>query len=43
VIERARTTGMEIRFQQPAELDATVKADLQYWSKVIRDANIKAD
>jgi tripartite-type tricarboxylate transporter receptor subunit TctC len=43
VIERARTTGMEIRFMTPPELDATVKADLQYWSKVIRDANIKAD
>lgn len=43
VIERARTTGMEIRFQAPAELDATVRADLQYWSKVIRDAKIKAD
>jgi tripartite-type tricarboxylate transporter receptor subunit TctC len=43
VVERARTTGMEIRFMQPAELDATVKADLQYWSKVIRDAGIKAD
>jgi tripartite-type tricarboxylate transporter receptor subunit TctC len=43
VIERARTTGMEIRFMPPSELDATVKADLQYWSKVIRDAGIKAD
>ena len=43
VIERARTTGMEIRYQSPAELNATVKADLQYWSKVIREANIKAD
>ncbi|HUP98567.1 MAG TPA: hypothetical protein VM073_11525, partial [Usitatibacter sp.] len=43
VIERARTTGMEIRYQSPAELDATVKSDLQYWSKVIREANIKAD
>ena len=43
VIERARTTGMAIRFMPPAELDATVKADLQYWGKVIRDAKIKAD
>ena len=43
VIERARTTGMAIRFMPPAELDATVKADLQYWSKVIRDAKITAD
>ena len=43
VIERARTTGMAIRFLPPRELDATVKADLQYWSKVIREAGITAD
>ena len=43
VIERARTTGMAIRFMPPAELDTTVKADLAYWSKVIRDARIQAD
>jgi tripartite-type tricarboxylate transporter receptor subunit TctC len=43
VIERARTTGMAIRFMPPAELDATVRTDLQYWSKVIRDAKITAD
>jgi tripartite-type tricarboxylate transporter receptor subunit TctC len=43
VIERARTTGMAIRYMTPAELDTTVKADLQYWSKVIRDARITAD
>jgi tripartite-type tricarboxylate transporter receptor subunit TctC len=27
----------------PTELDATVRKDLQYWSKVIREANITAD
>ena len=43
VVERARTTGMAIRFMPPAELDATVKSDLAYWSKVIRDAKIQAD
>ena len=43
VMERARTTGMAIRYMPPAELDATVRADLQYWSKVIRDAKITAD
>jgi tripartite-type tricarboxylate transporter receptor subunit TctC len=43
VIERARTTGMAIRYMAPPELDATVKADLQYWSKVIRDAKITAN
>ena len=43
VIERARATGMEIRYMPPTELDATVRKDLQYWSKVIREANITAD
>jgi len=43
VVERARATGMAIRFMPPAELDATVKADLAYWSNVIRNARITAD
>jgi len=43
VIERAKTTGMAIRFQPPAELDATVRSDLKYWSAVIRGAGITAD
>jgi len=43
VMERARASGMAIRFMPPAQLDATVRSDLAYWSKVIRDANIKAD
>jgi tripartite-type tricarboxylate transporter receptor subunit TctC len=43
VIERARTNGMTIRYMTPQQLDATVRHDLAYWSKVIRDANIKAD
>jgi tripartite-type tricarboxylate transporter receptor subunit TctC len=43
VVERARATGMAIRFMPPAELDATVKADLDYWSNVIRNAKISAD
>jgi tripartite-type tricarboxylate transporter receptor subunit TctC len=43
VVERARATGMGIRFMPAAQLDATVKSDLVYWSKVIRDAGIKAD
>jgi len=43
VVERARATGMEIRYMPPTELDATVRKDLQYWSKVIREANITAD
>ena len=43
VVERARATGMAIRFMPPAELDATVKTDLAYWSGVIRNAKITAD
>jgi tripartite-type tricarboxylate transporter receptor subunit TctC len=43
VVERARTTGMTIRYMPPGELDATVRTDLQYWSKVIREAAITAD
>jgi tripartite-type tricarboxylate transporter receptor subunit TctC len=43
VVERARATGMAIRFMPPADLDATVKADLAYWSNVIRNARISAD
>jgi tripartite-type tricarboxylate transporter receptor subunit TctC len=43
VIERAKTTGMAIRFQTPAELDATVRSDLKYWSAVIKGAGITAD
>ena len=35
--------GMAIRYMTPTELDATVKTDLAYWSKVIRDAKIQAD
>ena len=43
VVERARATGMTIRYMAPLALDATVADDLRYWSKVIRAAKIKAD
>jgi tripartite-type tricarboxylate transporter receptor subunit TctC len=43
VIERARATGMAIRFQSPTDLDETVKTDLKYWSAVIKGAHITAD
>ena len=43
VIERARATGMTIRYMAPVALDATVADDLRYWSKVIRAAKIRAD
>lgn len=35
--------GVEIRFQNPATLDQTVRTDLAYWSKVIREAKISID
>jgi len=43
VRKAAAAAGVEIRFQDPARLDQTVKADLAYWSKVITDANITVD
>jgi tripartite-type tricarboxylate transporter receptor subunit TctC len=43
VIERARATGMTIRFMTPAELDAKVRSDLDYWAPIIRNARITAD
>jgi tripartite-type tricarboxylate transporter receptor subunit TctC len=37
------TAGVEIRYMPPAQLDAEVRKDIQYWSKVIKTANIRAD
>lgn len=36
-------SGIEARYMSPAQLDQLVKADLEYWSKVIREAKISAD
>jgi len=43
VRKSAEVAGVEIRYMPPAELDAVVRKDIQYWSKVIRTANIRAD
>ena len=43
VRKSAETAGVEIRFMPPAQLDALVRKDIQYWSKVIKTANIRAD
>ena len=43
VRKAAAAAGVEIRYQDPARLDQTVKADLAYWSKVITDAKITVD
>jgi tripartite-type tricarboxylate transporter receptor subunit TctC len=37
------SSGIEARYMTPAQLDQVVKTDLEYWSKVIRAANITAD
>lgn len=39
----AANSGIEARYMTPAQLDQVVKTDLDYWSKVIRAANITAD
>lgn len=43
VKKSAETAGVEIRYMPPAELDAVVRKDILYWSKVIKTANIRAD
>ncbi|QHI96676.1 tripartite tricarboxylate transporter substrate binding protein [Xylophilus rhododendri] len=43
VKKSAETAGVEIRYMAPAELDAVVRHDVQYWSKVIKTANIRAE
>jgi tripartite-type tricarboxylate transporter receptor subunit TctC len=39
----AGNSGITPRYMAPADLDQVVRTDLVYWSKVIRDAGIKAD
>ncbi len=36
-------SGIEARYMPPAQLDQVVRIDLEYWSKVIREAKISAD
>ena len=43
VRERALAAGVTARPMAAAELGRQVAADTDYWSKVIRTANIKAD
>ncbi len=43
VQQTAATAGVEIRYMTPTQLDAVVKADLQYWPRIIKAANIKPD
>jgi tripartite-type tricarboxylate transporter receptor subunit TctC len=41
--ERFHTLGFEITGGHPAELTAIMQSEAQKWSKVIRDANVKAE
>lgn len=43
VKKSAEKVGVEIRYMPPAELDAVVRKDILYWSKVIKTANIRVD
>ena len=43
VKKAATASGIEARHMTPAQLDQVVKTDLEYWSKVIREAKISAD
>jgi tripartite-type tricarboxylate transporter receptor subunit TctC len=43
VRKSAETAGVEIRYMPPAQLDTVVRNDIQYWSKVIKSRNIRAD
>jgi tripartite-type tricarboxylate transporter receptor subunit TctC len=43
VRKSAETAGVEIRYMTPAQLDTVVRKDIQYWSNVIKTANIRAD
>lgn len=40
---RADSAGIELRYLPPAELDALVKKDTEFWAKTIKSAGIQAD
>lgn len=43
VRKSAETAGVEIRYMTPPQLESVVRKDIQYWSKVIKTANIRVD
>jgi len=43
VIKTATEAGVQVRYQDPAQLAETVKAETAHWSEVIRSADIKAN
>ena len=40
---RASAAGIDLRYQPPAELDALVKSETEFWAKTIKAAGITAD
>ena len=40
---RAGTAGIELRYLAPADLDALVKSDTDFWAKTIKSSGITAD
>ncbi|MEI6611553.1 tripartite tricarboxylate transporter substrate binding protein [Polynucleobacter sp.] len=43
VKERSDAAGVELRYLNPAQMDALLKKELPYWSKAIKAANITLD
>jgi tripartite-type tricarboxylate transporter receptor subunit TctC len=43
VRKSAEAAGLEIRYMTPPQLDAVVRSDIQYWSKVIKSRNIRIE
>jgi tripartite-type tricarboxylate transporter receptor subunit TctC len=41
--ERLARSGLELWSTPPDEVSAVIRADLERWARVARDANIKAD
>jgi len=36
-------SGVELRYMNSAQFDTVIRKDIQYWSKVIKTANITVD
>jgi tripartite-type tricarboxylate transporter receptor subunit TctC len=43
VRKSAEAAGLEIRYMTPPQLDAVVRSDIKYWSKVIKSRNIRIE
>jgi tripartite-type tricarboxylate transporter receptor subunit TctC len=43
VKDRSDAAGVELRYLNPAQMDALLKKELPYWSKAIKAANITLD